>query len=226
MTAQFLNQLPVTNGQPAEGAFRHAMHFHERVDVGEYRMMFHDARQSREPSRMSTNIAGKLPVLRGMTRNPISWAMENLPRLDVERLKASMIAFARKHSGRSLSMQATNGKNPDLYRDIIERGRDKNIAADAFLGIAQALGHSPTDYIIGGKPALSLSNVSALTSTFAILLDSVGIDPYEGERAQKLAAQFPNVLRSVQALGAGQGEVPGSIRKEDVLAPGEDPRAA
>lgn len=171
---------------------------------------------------MSMNFTGDFPVLRGVSRNPISWAMENLPRLDVERLKASMTAYADKKSGRALSMQATNGKNPDLYRDVVERGRDKNIATDAFLGIVQALGHAPTDYIIGGRPTLSLSNVNALTSTFAILLDSVGIDPYEGERAQKLAAQFPNVLRSVQALAAGQDEAAGSARAEDVPALDED----
>lgn len=41
---------------------------------------------------------------------------------------------------------------------------------------------------------------SVLTQTLAILLSSVGVDPYEDERARKIARQFPNALKEVERL--------------------------
>lgn len=41
----------------------------------------------------------------------------------------------------------------------------------------------------------ALPNENVLTSAFATLLESVGIPPYEDERAHKLALSFPNALK-------------------------------
>lgn len=65
-------------------------------------------------------------------------------------------------------------------------------------------------------PSLTTANGAVLTSTFALLLDSVGIDPDEDERAQKLARLFPNALRQVEALRKG-------LSGDDGIDPGESP---
>lgn len=202
MTAQFLNQLPVTNGQPPEGAFRHAMHFHERVDVGEYRMMFHDRASTRVITRMSTQISGDYTILRAIPRRSISCDM-SMAGIDIEKLKADMAARVAETSARSFSMAATGDKNPDFYRNFINNGQNKRLSADVFAGIVQALGEDPARYISGFKPVRALPSAAVLTSTFAMLLESLGVDPDKGELAQKLARQFPGALQRVSDLRAG-----------------------
>lgn len=71
-------------------------------------------------------------------------------------------------------------------------------------------------------PAVSTSNAAVLTSTFALLLDSVGIDPDEDERAQKLARLFPNALRQVEALRKGLSDDDGTSPGEPTHDPDED----
>lgn len=72
------------------------------------------------------------------------------------------------------------------------------------------------------KPkAAPAPNATVLTSTFAVLLDSLGVDPFEDGRAQKLAARFPDALRSMSDLQAGsadQGLSHGEASRDD----GED----
>lgn len=143
--------------------------------------------------------AGNYTILRAFTRAPIPWDMESYPELDMEKLKADMAAFVERKSGRKLSLAASGGKNPDFYRNFVG-GQDKRLSADVFMRIVNALGRNPAEYFVGLDPKLSLPSATVLTSTFAILLDSVGVDPYEDERAQKLAARFPDALRSIADL--------------------------
>lgn len=139
-----------------------------------------------------------------MARAPIPRTMNSIPIIDMERLKADMAAEVARTSGRAFSRAVTGGVNEDYYRNF-KGGQDKRISAEAFLGIVNALGRSPFDYIEGMDLKWSMPSATVLTSTFAILLDSIGVDPYEGERAQKLAAQFPSALQSVERLHASAG---------------------
>lgn len=216
MTAQFLNQLPVTNGKSPEGAFRHAVHFHERVDVGEYRMMFHDRTSTRVITRMSTQISGDYTILRGIARRSISSGM-SMAGIDIEKLKADMAARVAETSARKFSLAATSGKNQDFYRNFINNGQNKRLSADVFAGIVRALGEDPARYINGSKPALSLPSAAVLTSTFSMLLESLGVDPDKAELAQKLARQFPGALQRVSDLREGLVSIDDSSPSADSL---------
>ncbi|WP_079730954.1 hypothetical protein [Novosphingobium mathurense] len=149
-------------------------------------------------------IEGIYTKLRDETRSEIPWGMQESPVIDLEKLKADMAMAVERTSGRKFSLAATGGKNPDLYRNFVNNGQDKRMSAEVFVGIVGALGKNPADYVIGIEPEFQMPSAAALTSTFAVLLDSLGIDPYEDERARKLAAQFPNALRSIEALRAGE----------------------
>lgn len=189
----------------------------ERVDLCEDRFLHHGNDVSRVITRMSTMNTGNHTILRAFTREPIQHDMESYPALDMEKLKADMAAYVERKSGRKLSLAASAGKNPDFYRNFIG-GQDKRLTADVFMRIVDVLGKNPADYFDGLDPRTSLPNATVLTSTFAMLLDSLGVAPYEGELAQKLAQQFPNALKSVASLhGAPAGER-GAPRGEDQIA--------
>lgn len=184
----------------------------EGLDLGQNGLLFHGSHISRVITRTSTVFGGDYTKLRELTRAPIPWAMEAELEIDVDKLEADMAARVEKTSARKFSLAATGGSNPDFYRNFVNNGQKKRISAKVFLGIVTALERDPFDYVIGAKPSLTLPNATVLTNTFALLLDSLGIDPYQGERAQKLAAQFPDVLQSVATLHsqatAGQGQPP------------------
>ena len=124
--------------------------------------------------------------------------------IDMEKLRADMVAKVAELSGREFSRKATGGTNPDFYRNFMNDGQDKRLSAEVFFGIVQALGTDPAEYVIGYEPTRNWPSSAVLTSTFAMLLDSVGIDPFEDARAQKLAANFPNALQSIAALHTQQ----------------------
>lgn len=163
------------------------------------------------------DIAGKPP----QSDKP---AMTSKPSIDLEKLKADMAVEVNRGSARKFSLAITDGKNPDFYRNFLG-GQDKRMTADIFVGIAHALGKNPLDYVKGATPELSWPNATVLTSTFAILLDSIGVDPYADERAQKLAAQFPYALRSIENLHA-KTDVSSSLRAVDLHDGDEDQSSA
>ncbi len=99
------------------------------------------------------------------------------------------------------------------------------MTADVFVGIALTMGKNPLEYVTGATPELSWPNATVLTSTFAILLDSIGVDPYVNERAQKLAAQFPYALRSIEELH-GKTDVSIQNRAAELHGGAEDQSAA
>lgn len=161
---------------------------------------------------------GIYTILRDNARGLIERGMGSIPKIDMERLRADMEAHVARTSGRSFSLAATGGKNEDFYRNFIN-GQDKRITTDVFLGITTALDRNPLDYVEGIDPKLTLPNAAVLTSTFALLLDSIGIDPYEDERAQKLAAQFPNAIRSIAGLRRMSGAE--LIHETDITHPAD-----
>jgi len=129
--------------------------------------------------------------------------MESRPAIDVDKLKADIIAYVDRTPGmteRKFSKLVTGTRHSNLYRDLIEKGQDKRISAKVLMGVSQVIGRNPLDYVIGMHPELTLPSAAVLMNTFSLLLDSLGIDPLEDGRAQKLASQFPNVLRSTLAL--------------------------
>lgn len=183
-------------------------------------MLFHERQLLRVTTRMSTTNAGIHTILRGITRAPIPFLMGNGTTIDLEKLKADMTAEVERTSGRSFSLAATNNRNPDFYRNFINNGQDKRMSAEVFIGIVSALKKNPADYVIGMPHEATLPSATVLTSAFALLLETVGIDPYQDERAQKLAKQFPNALQRVSDLRAGLIEDSGSVPAED--APDRD----
>lgn len=72
------------------------------------------------------------------------------PKIDVSRLKRDIIECTGdggQFSRRKLSLLASDGKNPDLVRDIISRGHDRAPSVTSVVGLAQAMGKDPSDYI-------------------------------------------------------------------------------
>jgi len=106
-------------------------------------------------TRSSIPIAGNLLLLRVMARE---WDKAEVPSpvFDMSRLKREIVARTgpgRDLSRRKLSMMATSNKNPDLIRDLLSRGQDRKPSFEAVAGIAQALGLSTSDFIIGPSVA-------------------------------------------------------------------------
>lgn len=214
--AQFGDEPPVAQRFPSERAFSHAVLGDERFDLSQYGLLFHETALSRVITRRSSAFTGDYTKLRDSTRAPISPAMPDAPVLDIDKLKADMAAHVERTSARKFSLAITGGKNPDFYRNFVNNGQDKRMSADVFIGIVNALGRNPLEYVDGADPRLDLPNETVLTSAFAVLLNSLGIDPYQDERARKLAGQFPDVLRGVADLHSratsAPGEAPESAR--------------
>ncbi len=127
--------------------------------------------------------------------------MSNVPAVDMEKLKAEMAAEVERTSQREFSRRVTGGTNESFYRNFLG-GQDRRMSASVFLGIVAALGREPQDFVIGAQVRSRMPNATVLTSTFAMILDSLGIDPYAGELARKLALQFPGALKAVEDLHA------------------------
>lgn len=221
MTPQLLDKLPVTFNAAAEGAFCHAVPFDEGADLVQERVLFHGQCLSRVITRTSSADAGFYTILRGNTRALIIALMEGRPSVDMEKLKADMALKVGETSARKFSLAATGGANPDFYRNFVNNGQDKRMSADVFVGIVAALGRDPLDYIRGADPALRLPSATVLTNALAALLETVGIDPFEDERAQKLARRFPDALRQFSTLHEGLADDPGSNREEAAPDRGE-----
>jgi len=85
-------------------------------------------------------------------------------KIDVSALKRDIVAATgpgRKYSRRSLSMAASDGKNPDLVRDLISRGRDRQLTVETVAGLAEALEKPLSRYLAvapaaGGKTRIAV----------------------------------------------------------------------
>lgn len=164
-------------------------------------MLFHERHILRVITRMSRLCAGNYTILRDSDAARISVGMSGAPIIDVDRLNADMAAHvAGGVSDRAFSIAITGGTNPDFYRHWKSGRQAKRLSADVFVGIVQAMGRDPLEYVVGAERRLDAANASVLTSAFATLLESVGISPYEDERARKLALRFPDALRRASTL--------------------------
>lgn len=139
-------------------------------------------------------------------QHPITPPMDETPLIDLEKLTADMAAhIAGGVSERAFSLAVTGGRNPDFYRHWRTGRQAKRLSADLMIQICKELGRSVYDYT-GENPGVTLPNEAVLTQTMAALLSSVGIDPYEDERARKIARLLPNALQDVQRLIANLGQ--------------------
>jgi SOS-response transcriptional repressor LexA len=82
-------------------------------------------------------------------------------RINLERLKKAVIDASgpgKRFSRRGLSLAATGGKNPDVVRDLLTRGRDRNVSFDTVSGLANALGLPVSEFISGAPSEGSSGN--------------------------------------------------------------------
>lgn len=97
---------------------------------------------------MQAYCAGSVPILREATRWPISWPVsDGGNNIDYDRLRQLVQERLPKHkSPRSVSMEATNKRNPDLVRNLLE-GTDS--AFPNVVGLCNVLG-IPLSAVIKG----------------------------------------------------------------------------
>ena len=84
--------------------------------------------------------------------------MSGQPKINVPALKKAIIEATgpgKQFSRRKLSLLASDGKNPDLVRDLISRGQDRNVSFDTAVGIASALGRDVSDFVVGNVTPIS-----------------------------------------------------------------------
>lgn len=224
MTAQFVDQLPVPLDFSSEGAFSHLMPFNEGVDVSQNGVLLHEQELLRVITRTSRSYACNHPILRAGSGAMITLAMEEGVQINIEKLRDDMQAHVDGGvSDRAFSMAVTGGTNPSWYRHYKTGRQSKRLTAQIFLGITQAMGRDPFEYVVGADPKPRLPSATVLTSTFASLLSTLGIDPYEGERARKLARQFPDALQEILALHDRLADDANSSDEEDSRDLGEGP---
>jgi len=91
--------------------------------------------------------------------------MANEPLIDVEKLKRVVSQRAgrgKEFSGRGLSLVASGGKNPDMVRDLINRGQDKKVSYETVVGIAGALGLDPGEFLLAGNPVAGVERINVI----------------------------------------------------------------
>lgn len=115
--------------------------------------------------------------------------------------------FKSRKKARGLT-DATLAEAVGVERSVMNRWMNGKVGLDAYKAdrVATLLDATPEEILYRAgvpirDPAASwLPNATVLTTALAMLLDSVGVDPYEDERARKLARQFPNALRAAADL--------------------------
>lgn len=115
----------------------------------------HSDLDMRVVARMSSAEAGGFPILREEARKTTMRSMSGLTKINVSALKRDIISHTgagKPFSRRSLSLQATGSKNPDLVRDILTRGRDKQLTVETVAGLAEAMGIPLSTYVSSIPP--------------------------------------------------------------------------
>lgn len=109
----------------------------------------------RVDTRWSSNFAGSVPLLRGMPRIGHSIDMSEGVKIDLAKLRALIVANSgpgKRMTRRALSLKASDGRNPDLVRDIMRVDKRKPTLETA-AGICAALGVELSEVVKGVKPA-------------------------------------------------------------------------
>lgn len=151
--AQTVDKLPVSQRQPTEGAILHPGINQESFDISEQGAFPHDAVNTRVASRTSSLNAGSVPMLRDATRIAIIPAVSDAQKIDHAKLKRVLIERTgpgKEFTRRGLSNKATDGKNPDLIRDIM-RVSDRKTQFENVAALARALDMDVSEFLIGDK---------------------------------------------------------------------------
>ena len=168
IAAQLFDELPIPQGESPEGALSHSVRGAEGVDFCENGMS-HALRYMRVDTRTQYPNAGSSPILRGRSRWRTSGLMAKGVEIDLAKLRQLIIERTgpgRPFTRRSLSMQATAGRNPDLVRDIMRVDKRKP-TIESVSGICNALG-IPLSAVVKGVD-LSVESLSEwLTVTGAV----------------------------------------------------------
>lgn len=114
------------------------------------------------------------------------------------------------------------GIDPTTITRTMKPGCKSTASVETLHSLAKAAGvRSVVDFLIDQAEGRdeALPNVNVLTATFAMLLDSLGVDPYANELARKIALQFPDALRSFVDLHERakrmEGVVPAEVAESD-----------
>lgn len=113
--------------------------------------MDHGALDIRDATRTQYPIAGNGPILRERTLWRTNGRMAEGVEIDLAKLRQLIIEHTgpgRPFTRRSLSMQATDGRNPDLVRDIMRVDKRKP-TIESVSGICNALG-IPLSVVVKG----------------------------------------------------------------------------
>lgn len=124
-------------------------------------------------------------------------AMSGQPKINVPALKKAIIEATgpgKQFSRRKLAMLASDGKNPDLVRDLISRGQDRNVSFDTAVGIAAALGRDVSDFVVG--------NVAPISGG-PVLVKVIG-DFVEGVVLASPCNEIAGLILAVENAGFGQ----------------------
>lgn len=109
-------------------------------------IVFHTENNKRDSTRTSSAFLGNVPLLSKFAETRSIATMN----FDVSKLRRVVIENTgpgKKWSRRSLSLAATNGKNPDLVRDFISRGQDRKPSFEAVTGLANAMGMDVNEFL-------------------------------------------------------------------------------
>jgi hypothetical protein len=114
-------------------------------------MIGHSGLDTRVATRTSSIYAGSVPVLRDAARFWTMRAMPDAPKIDHAKLKRILVEQTgpgKTWTRRGLSMAASDGKNPDLVRDIM-RVDKRETGFDNIAAIAKVLKMDVSEFVAG-----------------------------------------------------------------------------
>ena len=141
---ELLHKFPVFDSQTAKFRLGHFVRGAERLDFDQKLLVRvdHVGLNIRDATRMQYQNAGIGPILRARAPCRRSGLMAEGVEIDLAKLRQLIIehtGHGRPFTRRSLSMQATAGRNPDLVRDIMRVDKRKP-TIESVSGICNALG--------------------------------------------------------------------------------------
>lgn len=144
ISAQLSDELPILDCQPTELGFGHFVRAAECLDFDQKLLVGVDHVQLdiRDTTRTQYQNTGSRPILRFRSPRRTSGPMAEGVEIDLAKLRQLIIEHTgegRAFTRRSLSMQATAGRNPDLIRDIMRVDKRKP-TIESVSGICNALG--------------------------------------------------------------------------------------
>jgi hypothetical protein len=150
-SSKVLDEFPVAEREAPERALGHRVCGAEGVDLGE-NWMCHAPGYMRVDTRTQYPSAGKGPIiLRARSRSGQTGHMAEGVEIDLAKLRQLIVENTgpgKRFSRRSLSLEASDGRNPDLIRDLM-RVDHRKPTIESVSGICKALG-IPLSLVVKG----------------------------------------------------------------------------